>query len=146
MKQELIEELCGKDGDPFTAEVMTWLPDEAFDEIINIHKKADEVGADQTTRNIQEKVLKKYLPEDVFNALMEIDNEPWDKSHDEWEQWALEKVRRIGRERELMQNRGTGISYHSFEGTLETIIECLSDDELAIAEKLISEKKRRKTL
>ena len=97
MRKELIKLV--EVTDPFTMEVMTWLPDEAYDIMKNIMENVDENGADWATEQMNTNVLKRFIPIELYNKLMDIMNNEYQKN----EEWAYEKVCELGKEMQKLK-------------------------------------------
>lgn len=99
MKKELVYLL--EVTEPFFVEVMTWLPDEAYDIVKNIMENIDENGADWATEQISTNVIKRFIPIEIYNKLMDIMDNEYQKN----EEWALEKVCELGREMQKLKEK-----------------------------------------
>lgn len=97
MRKELVKLL--ELTDPIITEVMTWLPDEAYDIIKNIMDNIDENGADWATEQISTNVLKSFIPIEIYNKLMDIMDNEYQKN----EEWAFKKVYELGKEMQKLK-------------------------------------------
>ena len=97
MRKELVKLL--ELTDPIITEVMTWLPDEAYDIIKNIMDNIDENGVDWATEQISTNVLKSFIPIEIYNKLMDIMDNEYQKN----EELAFEKVCELGKEMQKLK-------------------------------------------